>query len=77
MLGRRAAIFAGTAVLAVTGGGAALAANHAGSHSSKPAHMMPSHMFSYSAGTVPRHMGKGNCPNMGGSSSSSNTSYDL
>jgi hypothetical protein len=76
MLGRRAAVVAGTVVLAVTGGGAALAANQPGSHSSKPAHVMPSHTFSYSAGTVPRHMGKGNCPNMGGSSSS-NTSNDL
>jgi hypothetical protein len=76
MLGRRAAVLAGTAVLAVTGGGAALAATHGSSHSSKPAHVTPSRSFSYSAGTVQRHMGKGNCPNMGGSSSS-NAAYDL
>lgn len=74
MLGRRAAVVTGTVVLAVTGGGAALAANHGSSHGSKPAtHATPKQ---YSA---PRNMQMGhggNCPNMGGGSSS-NTSAAL
>jgi hypothetical protein len=36
MLGRRAAVGVSAAVLAVTGGGVALAATHGSSHSSKP-----------------------------------------
>jgi thiamine monophosphate kinase len=36
MLGRRAAIGSSIAVLAVVGGGAALAATHGSSHSTKP-----------------------------------------
>jgi hypothetical protein len=68
MLGRRAAVVVGTAVVAVTGGGVALAANQGGSHSTKPAtHATSRH---YSAGSMQRSQGKGNCPNMGGSSSS-------
>ena len=68
MLGRRVAVVVGTAVVAVTGGGVALAANHGGSHSTKPAtHATSRH---YSAGSMQPSQGKGNCPNMGGSSSS-------
>ena len=51
MLGRRAVVGATAALFAVTGGGAALAATHGSSHASKP-----SQTRSYS---------KGNCPNMG------------
>ncbi|HEX6761343.1 MAG TPA: hypothetical protein VF094_00945 [Gaiellaceae bacterium] len=68
MLGRRAAVVAGTVVVAVTGGGVALAANHGSSHSSKPAtHATSRH---YSAGSMQRMHGNGSCPHMGGSSSS-------
>jgi hypothetical protein len=68
MLGLRAAVVVGTAVVAVTGGGVALAANHGSSHSSRPAtHATPRQ---YSANSMPRSHGNGNCPNMGGSSSS-------
>ncbi|HEY7398719.1 MAG TPA: hypothetical protein VH538_10475 [Gaiellaceae bacterium] len=74
MLGRRAVVATCTVALAVTGGGVALAANHGSSHSSKPAtHAMPRQ---YSAGSMQRSHGNGNCPNMGGSSSS-NTSAQL
>ena len=74
MLGRRVAVVAGAAVVAVTGGGVALAANHSGSHSTKPA--THSSSSTYSAGSAQRSHMKGNCPNMGGASSS-NASYQL
>lgn len=68
MLGRRAAVAACTVVVAVTGGGVALAANHGSSGSSKPAtHATPKH---YAGPQSMRSHGSGNCPNMGGSSSS-------
>jgi hypothetical protein len=63
MLGRRAAVVAGTAVLAVTGGGVALAANHGSSNGSKPA-THPSKHYSMMRSTQ-GHSG-GDCPNMGG-----------
>ena len=68
MLGRRAAVVVGVAVVAVTGGGVALAANHGSSHGPKPATHATSRQ--YSAGSMQRSQGKGNCPNMGGASSS-------
>jgi hypothetical protein len=67
MLGRRVAVVVGAATVAVTGGGVALAANHGGSHSTKPATHATSRQ--YSAGSMQNHQGMGNCPNMGGSSS--------
>jgi hypothetical protein len=67
MLGRRAAVAAGTVALAVTGGGVALAANHGSSNGSKPA-THPSKHYSMMRSTQ-NHQG-GNCPNMGGGSSS-------
>jgi hypothetical protein len=73
MLGRRVAVVVGIAVVAVTGGGVALAANQGGSHSTKPATHATSRQ--YSAGSMLRSQGKGNCPNMG--NSSSNTSSQL
>ncbi len=76
MLGRRAAVAAATAVVAVTGGGVALAANHGSSNSSKPAtHATPKH-YSGMRSSQGSH-GSGNCPNMGGGSSSSNASASL
>ena len=68
MLGRRAAVVASVTLAAVTGGGVALAANHGSSHSSKPATHATS--MQYSAKSMQRSHGTGNCPNMGGSSSS-------
>ena len=71
MLGRRVAVVVGAAAVAVTGGGVALAANHGGSHSTKPApHATP---MQYSAGSM-RSKEKGNCPNMGNNSSSNASS---
>ncbi len=74
MLGRRAAVAAGTVVLAVTGGGVALAANHGSSHGSKPA-THSSKNYSMMRSTQ-GHQG-GDCPNMGGGGSSSGTSAAL
>jgi hypothetical protein len=74
MLGPRVAVAVGTVIVAVTGGGVALAANQGGSHNSKPATHATSRQ--YSAGSMQRQQGKGNCPNMGGSSPS-NTSAQL
>ena len=74
MLGRRAAVAIGTVVLAVTGGGVALAANHSSSHGSKPAtHATPKQ---YSAPRGMQMKSGGNCPNMGGGPAS-NTSAAL
>ena len=70
MLGRRVAVVVGAAAVAVTGGGVALAANHGGSHSTKPAtHATP---MQYSAGSMRSHT-KGNCPNMGNSPSNASS----
>jgi hypothetical protein len=71
MLGRRAAVAASTVVLAVTGGGVALAANHSSSHGSKPA-THPSKHYSMMRSTQ-GHSG-GDCPNMGGSNSGTSAS---
>ncbi|HZP72458.1 MAG TPA: hypothetical protein VFA97_03670, partial [Gaiellaceae bacterium] len=63
MLGRRAAVAAGAVVLAVTGGGVALAASHNSSPSSKPAtHATPKQ---HSAPRSMQRSHSGHCPNMG------------
>jgi hypothetical protein len=56
MLGRRTAIGLTVAAFAVSGGGAALAATHGSSHSSKPSHPTRYNMAAHSSGS---------CPNMG------------
>ena len=56
MLGRRTAVGLTVAAFTVTGGGAALAATHGSSHSVKPSHKARYTMAANS---------KGNCPNMG------------
>lgn len=77
MLGRRAAVAAVTLAAAVTGGGVALAANHGSSGSSnQPATHATSKQYAGPRSMQGSH-GSGNCPNMGGSSSSSNTSASL
>jgi hypothetical protein len=77
MLGRRATVAAGAVVLAVTGGGAALAASHGSSHSSKPAtHATPAHKSAPRSRSLQRTH-SGHCPNMNMGSGYSNASSSL
>jgi hypothetical protein len=75
MLGHRAAVAAGAVVLAVTGGGVALAASHGSSHSSKPAtHVTPKQK---PAARSLQRTHSGHCPNMNMGSGYSNASASL